>query len=140
MRKSYRTFTVTIHLKDNKSKATSSLLLVRMITKLKRPYSNDTKTKTNTEPHKQWEIHKQLINNNRTTALERTVTEATRRGGGGLKCTLLEPNAFYEVKSDNLYMFLICRQPGRTVDARCRIPQPVRILSQPLMYFMLVCI
>ena len=82
--KGYRAFTVTRHPKDNKSKATSSLHLVRMITKLERPYSNDTKTKTNTGPQKQWEIHKQLINNNRTTALERTVAKATRRGGGGL--------------------------------------------------------
>ena len=34
MRKSRRTFTVTRHVEDNKSKATSSLFLVKMIAKL----------------------------------------------------------------------------------------------------------
>ena len=40
------TFTLTIHPKDNKSKATSSLFLFNMIAKL----VMHTKTKTNTEP------------------------------------------------------------------------------------------
>ena len=40
MRKSHRTFTVTRHPKDNKSKASNSLFLVKMITKLERTYSN----------------------------------------------------------------------------------------------------
>ena len=37
VRKSHRTFTVTRHLKDNKSKATSSLFLVKTIAKLETP-------------------------------------------------------------------------------------------------------
>ena len=40
MRKSHRTFTVTRHPKDNKSKTASSLFLFKMIAKLERTQSN----------------------------------------------------------------------------------------------------
>ena len=46
VRMSYMTLTVTRHPEDNKSKATSSLFLVKMISK-PRKHNN---TKTNTEP------------------------------------------------------------------------------------------
>ena len=46
VRKSYKTFTVTRHLKNNKSIATSSLFLVKMITKLERTHSNEYKHRT----------------------------------------------------------------------------------------------
>ena len=44
-RESYRTFTVKIHPKDNKSKATSSFFLVKMIVKLERTQSNAYQSK-----------------------------------------------------------------------------------------------
>ena len=40
--------------------------------KLERTQSNAYQTETTQNPHKQWEVHKQQINNNITTALERT--------------------------------------------------------------------
>ena len=47
VRKSHRTFTVTRHQYDNNSKATSSLFLFKMITKLKRTQSNAQQNKDN---------------------------------------------------------------------------------------------
>ena len=55
MRKSHRTFTVTRHQKDNKSKATSALFLVKIIAKLERTQSNAYQKKRPTQnPRRQW--------------------------------------------------------------------------------------
>ena len=50
VRMSYRIFTVTLLPKDNKSKATSSFFLIKMIAKPEKKYILHTKTKTNKEP------------------------------------------------------------------------------------------
>ena len=58
MRKSHRTFTVTRHPKDNKSKATSSLLLFKMIAKLEGTEGNAYQKQRQTQNlHKRWEVH-----------------------------------------------------------------------------------
>ena len=65
MKKTHKTLTVTRHLKDNKSKAISSLslFLVKMIAKLERTQSIEYKNKDqHRTPHKQWEIHKTIEN------------------------------------------------------------------------------
>ena len=56
----HRTLTVTQHQGDSYSKATSSLILVKMIAKLETTQSNAYKNKDQTQsPHKQWETIKQ---------------------------------------------------------------------------------
>ena len=79
----HKTFIVPRHPKDNKSKTTSSLFLVKMIAKLARTQSNAHQNK---DQHrtltKNGRYIKQKISNNRTSALERTAVSAT----GGLKC------------------------------------------------------
>ena len=74
MRHIHKDFTVTRHLKDNKSKATNSLFLVKMIVNLERIQNNeDLKKDQHRNPANSWRYIKQQNNNNyRTTALERT--------------------------------------------------------------------
>ena len=50
VRKNYKTFTVTRHLKNSNSTANSSPFLVKLIAKLERTQSNEYPTKDNTEP------------------------------------------------------------------------------------------
>ena len=69
VRKSHRTFTVTSHPKNNKSKAISSLFLIKMIAKLERTQSNAYQNK---DQHRNPSDNGRGINSNRTTALERT--------------------------------------------------------------------
>ena len=74
VRKSHTTLTVTRHQEGNSSKATNSLLPIKMIAKLER-YKVRNKKKTRTKhrtPTNNGNKHNQWINNNRTTALEYT--------------------------------------------------------------------
>ena len=68
VRKSHKIFTVTRQSKDNKSKATSSLFLVKIIAKQEMTQSNEY----HTEPPQIMRGTKQLMNNNRTTAIGQT--------------------------------------------------------------------
>ena len=79
MRKSYRTFRVTRHPKDNKSKATSSLFLFKMNAKLERDINYCIpKQRTTQKPHKQWEVHKTI---NQQQQYHRLRTDSRELGG-----------------------------------------------------------
>ena len=74
-------------------KHTNQIFLFKMIAKLEKTQSNvqqnKDKHRTSTTNRKHT---KQQINNNKTSATERTAAQAIGRGGGGLKCILLVPN------------------------------------------------
>ena len=73
MRKSHRTFIVTKQLQDNNIKSTSFLFLFKISAKLKWTQSNALRNKDkHRTPTNNGKYIKQWINNNRTTALERT--------------------------------------------------------------------
>ena len=62
LRKSHRTLTVTSIRKTNnlKSRATNAFFLVKIIPKIKWTQSNAYQKKWTQNPHKQWELHKTI--------------------------------------------------------------------------------
>ena len=84
-RKNHKTFTVTIHLKDNKILATSSLFHVQIIAKLES--DEYPKQRPTQNPHKQLEVHKTIDQQQQNHRL-RTNSSLSYRG---LKCILLAP-------------------------------------------------
>ena len=69
--------TITRHQEDKQSKQTSSLFLIEMIAKLEWTQSN---AQLNIEQLQNGSNNQQRINNNWTTALERTAIKATVGG------------------------------------------------------------
>ena len=92
MRKSNKTFTVTRHLKDNNSKATScSLLFVKMIAKLEVTQGNTKgipKQRTTQNRHKKLEVHKTIDQRQQNHRLNTDSSLSYR----GLKYILVVPN------------------------------------------------
>ena len=74
VKKGHRTFTATRHLQDNKNKATSSLLLLRMIAKLKRTKVMHTEQRPPQNPHKQWAVHKAINQQQQNHRLRKVIS------------------------------------------------------------------
>ena len=97
--KSYMTFTVTRHSKDNKDKATSSHFLIKMIAKLERTKRNAYQNK---DQHRiltqKWEVHTRISQQQQNHRL-RTGSSLSYRGH---ECILMAPNLRFVVNTQKL--------------------------------------